>query len=240
VIAVSVSRRRRSSSSTPLVAVSDSSAADAIRLHHLKLLASNPDASLDCYQRIFGAQHLPQLDHSDDNGTRYAVVIAIPGLPAPLELRSAPGAATAMGGCGPINHAVESTEARHAWAPHLDSLTVEHVSASASPTYQPAASKTSPCPRAIPNLTTYGAIRHQCNTRTTVNIARALPTRRSTVARRRACETVGDGSQCRIKPAGQSRHRWLGWPNRGIVSKVSACTVSRRKLRRSPDAFPSP
>ena len=95
-------------------------------LHHLKLPASNLDASVDWYRRVFGAQHLSQFDHVDDNGARYAVIIAIPGLPTPLELRWAPGAATAMHGCDPINLAVESTEALQAWARHLDSMQVEH------------------------------------------------------------------------------------------------------------------
>ena len=97
-------------------------------LHHLKLPVSDLDASLDWFQRVFAAQHLPQFDHFDDNGARYAVIIAIPGLSTPLELRWAPGAAIAMRGCDPINLVVESTEELHAWARHLDSLDVEHSS----------------------------------------------------------------------------------------------------------------
>jgi catechol 2,3-dioxygenase-like lactoylglutathione lyase family enzyme len=97
-------------------------------LHHLKLPSSNLDASLDWYRRVFGAQHFPQFDHIDDNGARYAVIIAVPGLSAPLELRWAPGAAVAMRGIDPIMLAVESTEAIEAWAQHFDSLGVEHSS----------------------------------------------------------------------------------------------------------------
>jgi catechol 2,3-dioxygenase-like lactoylglutathione lyase family enzyme len=95
-------------------------------LHHLKLPASNLDVSLDWYRRVFGAQHLTQFDHIDDDGVRYAVIIAIPGLSTPLELRWAPGAAVAMRGCDPIMLAVESTEALDAWARHFDSLGVAH------------------------------------------------------------------------------------------------------------------
>jgi catechol 2,3-dioxygenase-like lactoylglutathione lyase family enzyme len=95
-------------------------------LHHLKLPVSDLDGSLDFYQRVFGAQHLPQFDHFDDDGDRYAVIIAIPGLSTPLELRWAPSGAAAMRGCDPINLAVESAEALQDWARHLDPLGVEH------------------------------------------------------------------------------------------------------------------
>jgi catechol 2,3-dioxygenase-like lactoylglutathione lyase family enzyme len=97
-------------------------------LHHLKLPVSNLDASLDWYQQVFGARHLPRFDHIDDNGARYAVIVAIPGLSVPLELRWAPGAADAMRGIDPIMLAVESSETLEAWAHRLDSLGVQHSS----------------------------------------------------------------------------------------------------------------
>jgi catechol 2,3-dioxygenase-like lactoylglutathione lyase family enzyme len=97
-------------------------------LHHLKLPVSDLDTSLDWYRQVFGARHLPRFDHIDDNGARYAVIVAIPGLSAPLELRWAPGAADAMRGIDPIMLAVESSEALEAWAHHLDSLGVQHSS----------------------------------------------------------------------------------------------------------------
>ena len=95
-------------------------------LHHLKLPASDLDTTLAWYRRVFGAQHLAQFDHLDDNGVRYAVIVAIPSVPTPLELRWAPGAAGAMRGCDPINLAVESVGDLHAWARHLDAVDVEH------------------------------------------------------------------------------------------------------------------
>ena len=49
-------------------------------LHHLKLPVSDLDTSLHWYERVFDAEHLAQFDHFDDNGARYAVIIAIPGL----------------------------------------------------------------------------------------------------------------------------------------------------------------
>ena len=97
-------------------------------LHHLKLPVSDLDTSLHWYERVFEAEHLAHFDHIDDGGARYALIIAIPGLPTPLELRWAPGAAAAMRGCDPINLAVESAGALHDWARHLDALDVEHSS----------------------------------------------------------------------------------------------------------------
>jgi catechol 2,3-dioxygenase-like lactoylglutathione lyase family enzyme len=97
-------------------------------LHHLKLPVANLDTSLDWFQRVFGAQHSPQFDHIDADGVRYAVIVAIPGLSTPLELRWAPGAAAAMHGIDPINFAVESADELDAWAWHLDSQGVQHSS----------------------------------------------------------------------------------------------------------------
>jgi catechol 2,3-dioxygenase-like lactoylglutathione lyase family enzyme len=97
-------------------------------LHHLKLPVSDLDTSLAWYRTVFGAQHLEQFDHVDDNGARYAVIIAIPGLSTPIELRWAPAAAAAMRGYDPIDLAVPSTDELQVWANHFDSLGLEHSS----------------------------------------------------------------------------------------------------------------
>jgi catechol 2,3-dioxygenase-like lactoylglutathione lyase family enzyme len=97
-------------------------------LHHLKLPVSDLDASLAWYQRVFGAQHLAQFDHIDDNGARYAVIVALPGLSTPLELRWAPGAAGAIRGYDPLNLAVGATEDLDAWERHFNAVGVEHSS----------------------------------------------------------------------------------------------------------------
>jgi catechol 2,3-dioxygenase-like lactoylglutathione lyase family enzyme len=97
-------------------------------VHHLKLPVSDLDASLDWYQRVFGAQHLTQFDHVDDGGARYAVIVALPGLSTPLELRWAPGAAGAIRGYDPLNLAVVATDDLQAWERHFNSLAVKHSS----------------------------------------------------------------------------------------------------------------
>jgi catechol 2,3-dioxygenase-like lactoylglutathione lyase family enzyme len=89
-------------------------------LHHLKLPVSDLDASLAWYLRVLGAAHLPQFDHVDGTGRRYAVIVAVPGLDVPLELRWAPPAAGDVAGYDPINFAAASVDDLHAWSAHLD------------------------------------------------------------------------------------------------------------------------
>jgi catechol 2,3-dioxygenase-like lactoylglutathione lyase family enzyme len=95
-------------------------------IHHLKLPVSDLDASLAWYRRVLGAVHLPQFDHVDDDGQRYAVIVAIPGVELSLELRWAPAAAGAIGGYDPINFAASSVAELRSWADHLDAERVRH------------------------------------------------------------------------------------------------------------------
>jgi catechol 2,3-dioxygenase-like lactoylglutathione lyase family enzyme len=95
-------------------------------LHHLKIPVSDLDTSLRWYQDVFGAEHLAEFDHFDDDGVRFAVIIAIPGLPTTVELRWAPKAAAAMRECDTITLAVESADALETWAAHLDDQHAEH------------------------------------------------------------------------------------------------------------------
>lgn len=95
-------------------------------LHHLKIPVSDLDTSLGWYKDVFGAEHLQEFDHFDDDGVRFAVIIAIPGLPTTLELRWAPRAAAAMRECDTIMLAVDSVDQLEAWAAHLDSQHVDH------------------------------------------------------------------------------------------------------------------
>jgi len=62
-------------------------------LHHLKIPVAHLATSLDWYQTVFGAEHLAALDHLDSDGARYAVILGIPDVPVPVELRWAPAAA---------------------------------------------------------------------------------------------------------------------------------------------------
>ena len=95
-------------------------------LHHLKLPVSDLDESLAWYKRVLGAQHQEQLDHFDERGQRYAVILMVPGNEVPLELRWAPNAARAMNGYDPIDFAAGDADDVVNWAAHLDAEGVEH------------------------------------------------------------------------------------------------------------------
>jgi catechol 2,3-dioxygenase-like lactoylglutathione lyase family enzyme len=103
-------------------------------LHHLKLPVADLDRSLAWYQRVFEAEHLSRFDHFGDDGVRYAVMLALPGVDVPVELRWAPVAAAVTTGYDPINFAVGGLDDLRAWLCHLDALQVDHspiISASA-------------------------------------------------------------------------------------------------------------
>jgi catechol 2,3-dioxygenase-like lactoylglutathione lyase family enzyme len=97
-------------------------------LHHLKLPVSDLAASIDWYRRVFDAEYQPQFDHVDSSGVRYAVILSVPGLPVPLELRWAPTTAATIRGYDPIMLAAESVDVLTAWARHLDAEGVDHSS----------------------------------------------------------------------------------------------------------------
>jgi catechol 2,3-dioxygenase-like lactoylglutathione lyase family enzyme len=95
-------------------------------LHHLKLPVTDLDASLAWYQRVFDAERQAQFDHLGDNGVRYAVVLALPGIEVLIELRWAPKAAAATIGYDPVNLAAGDLENLHQWIDHLDALQIDH------------------------------------------------------------------------------------------------------------------
>lgn len=95
-------------------------------LHHVKLPVTNLDASLAWYQRVFDARHLAQFDHFGDGGVRFAVILALPGLDVPIELRWAPNAAAATAGYDPITFAADDLEHLNQWIDHLDALRIDH------------------------------------------------------------------------------------------------------------------
>jgi catechol 2,3-dioxygenase-like lactoylglutathione lyase family enzyme len=95
-------------------------------LHHLKIPVCDLATCLDWYVRVFGAEHLAALDHIDSDGVRFAVILHVPGVPVPIELRWAPTAAEALRQCDVIVLAVDSEQHLNDWADHLDGLDVEH------------------------------------------------------------------------------------------------------------------
>lgn len=103
-----------------------SSAPSLSGFHHLKIPVVDLDASLAWYQRVLGADHLTGLDHVDSDGTRYATMLAVPGLSVLIELRWAPAAAHALRQCDLIVLALDTDEQFDDWIEHLDAQGVEH------------------------------------------------------------------------------------------------------------------
>ncbi|HZE16292.1 MAG TPA: VOC family protein [Mycobacterium sp.] len=51
-------------------------------IHDLKFAVADLDESLRFYEQALGAKHIPELDHTRDDGTRFAVVRAPNRVPA--------------------------------------------------------------------------------------------------------------------------------------------------------------
>jgi catechol 2,3-dioxygenase-like lactoylglutathione lyase family enzyme len=94
--------------------------------HHLKVPVADLDVSLAWYQEVFGANHLTGLDHVDSDGTRYATILQVPGLPVLIELRWAPAAAHALRRCDLMVLGLDTDEQVDDWVEHLDAHNIEH------------------------------------------------------------------------------------------------------------------
>jgi catechol 2,3-dioxygenase-like lactoylglutathione lyase family enzyme len=95
-------------------------------IHHVKLPVADLEAAIDWYGRVLGAERLGHLDHHDGDGALYAVIVRLPGLDVPVELRQAPAEAAATAGYDPVTFAVADRAALDAWVEHLDALGVRH------------------------------------------------------------------------------------------------------------------
>lgn len=95
-------------------------------IHHVKFPVTDVDRSLAWYQKVFGAHHLAVLDHRDRAGVRYAVILRIPGVDVPVELRWAPDAVKAIRGYDPVTFSAGSESNLDRWLRHLDHVGVRH------------------------------------------------------------------------------------------------------------------
>jgi catechol 2,3-dioxygenase-like lactoylglutathione lyase family enzyme len=91
-------------------------------LHHLKIPVTDPAAAAGWWERLLGATRVPQWDHVGDDGTLFGVLIQVPGLPVPVELRRAHGSAAAVAGFDPITLAVADRRTLERWAQHAGRL----------------------------------------------------------------------------------------------------------------------
>ena len=95
-------------------------------IHHLKFPVSDLERSLGFYERALGARRIAEWDHVHQDGTRYAMILEVPGLGTRLELRLDPEAAERQRGFDPVTIAVQDRGALQAWADHLDGAGIEH------------------------------------------------------------------------------------------------------------------
>jgi catechol 2,3-dioxygenase-like lactoylglutathione lyase family enzyme len=97
-----------------------------LNIHHLKFAVSDLDRSLEFYSRIFGATRLPRLDHVNAGGQLYAIIMDVPNLGTPLELRLSAEHAARQKGFDPITLSVEGRADLRKWVEHLDAERVLH------------------------------------------------------------------------------------------------------------------
>lgn len=95
-------------------------------LHHLTIDVQDLEASISWYGRVLGASHLESLDHYDDQGLKYAVIIRIPGLNGVVQLRGATDQRPVQAGYDPVTFEVADRNALEAWTKHFDSCAVRH------------------------------------------------------------------------------------------------------------------
>ena len=92
----------------------------------LKIPVSDLVASAEWYSRVFGATRLAQFDHFDAQGQLYAVMLAVPGLTFPMQLRLAPHTAQAIAGFDPVGFAVPTLDDLERWESFLSDLGIEN------------------------------------------------------------------------------------------------------------------
>ncbi|MVU82593.1 VOC family protein [Nocardia sp. ET3-3] len=72
------------------------------------------------------ATHVRKFDHRHPDGTVFAVIMSLPGVNIPLELRLSPAATTAAAGSDPVTFGVTDLDALRRWVTHLDGLGIDH------------------------------------------------------------------------------------------------------------------
>jgi catechol 2,3-dioxygenase-like lactoylglutathione lyase family enzyme len=89
-------------------------------VHHLKIAVSDLDTSIRWYERVLRAHRVERFDHRDTGGTLFGVILNLPGVDIPVELRLAPEAAAGTAGHDPITFGVADRTGLDRWVAHLD------------------------------------------------------------------------------------------------------------------------
>ncbi|MGV9665301.1 VOC family protein [Nocardia niigatensis] len=97
-------------------------------VHHLKFPVSDLSASIAWFEATLAATRVEKYDHRHPDGTLFGVILMLPGVPIPVELRVAPAAASATAGFDPVTFGVDGLDGLQRWVDHLDSVGIEHSS----------------------------------------------------------------------------------------------------------------
>ena len=95
-------------------------------IHHIKLPVRDLRASIAWLERVLAARHIERFDHHDASGEPFAVIVMLPGVAEPVELRHAPTAAEALAGYDPVTFGVADRAALDDWIEHFDMVGVAH------------------------------------------------------------------------------------------------------------------
>lgn len=95
-------------------------------VHHLKLPVSDLPTGIAWFETALGARRVESFDHRHPDGTLFGVIMLLPGVAIPVELRLNPVVATAIAGFDPVTLGVDGIEDLRAWVAHLDAVGIEH------------------------------------------------------------------------------------------------------------------
>lgn len=91
-------------------------------LHHVSLPVTDLDGATKWLEDVFGAEYLPELDHLDGDGSRFAVVVRVPGVPAMVLLQVSEEIPDVV----PLALGVADRAELDRWAAHFAAREVEH------------------------------------------------------------------------------------------------------------------
>jgi catechol 2,3-dioxygenase-like lactoylglutathione lyase family enzyme len=121
-----MSGHRHDGTETTGVTEHDSTEPVLAGVHHLKIPVSDLDTSTAWYGTALRAHRDERFDHRDADGRLFGVILTIPGVDIPVELRLAPESAAATAGHDPITFGVADRAGLDRWVAHLDGNGVEH------------------------------------------------------------------------------------------------------------------
>ncbi|WP_151901807.1 VOC family protein [Tsukamurella tyrosinosolvens] len=96
-------------------------------IHHLKLPVTDLIGTQQWWDSFLGAKRVTELDHVDpQTGALFGIVLEIPGVHVPIELRLARGPAMAIAGFDPITFAAADREALRELIQRANRLQIEN------------------------------------------------------------------------------------------------------------------